>query len=116
MAWPKLHSTEPEGMPGHVLIETLTFEGHDGNTKLTDTSVFQTVEDRDGRLRSGMEEGAAKTLDRFAELLATRHDRGSQRSMRIGGRRQEAGGRRQEAGWVTSRCYSDSCLPAAVFS
>ncbi len=61
---------EFEGMPGHVLLETMTFEEDDGKTKLTDSSVFQTVEDRDGMLQSGMEQGATETMDRLAELLA----------------------------------------------
>ena len=65
-----VYTFEFEGMPGHVLLETLTFEEHDGQTKLTDKSVFQSVEDRDGMLKSGMEKGAAETMDRFAELLA----------------------------------------------
>ncbi|HCT84478.1 MAG TPA: ATPase, partial [Candidatus Margulisbacteria bacterium] len=30
---------------------------------------FQTTEDRDEMLKSGMEKGAAETMDRFAELL-----------------------------------------------
>jgi uncharacterized protein YndB with AHSA1/START domain len=68
----RLTSTfEFEGMPGHVLIETVTFEEHDGKTKLTSTTLFQTVEDRDGMLKSGMEEGAAESMDRLAEYLAS---------------------------------------------
>lgn len=71
---------EFEGMPGHVAVETATFEEHEGSTKLTVTSVFQTAEDRDGTLQSGMEAGAAETWDRLAEHLATlaedkKHDR-----------------------------------------
>ncbi len=62
---------EYEGMPGHVALETATFEEHDGKTELTATDLFQTVEDRDATLQSGMEAGAAETWDRLAELLAT---------------------------------------------
>jgi len=66
-----VYTFEFEGMPGHVLLATVTFEElNDGKTKLTDRSVFQSVEDRDGMLQSGMEEGAAESMDRFAELLA----------------------------------------------
>ncbi len=65
-----IYTFEFEPMPGHVLLETVRFEEHDGKTKVTVTSVFQTVEDRDGMLQSGMEEGAVETWDRFAELLA----------------------------------------------
>lgn len=60
---------EFEGAPGHVMLETLTFEAQDGKTKLTNRSVFQTVEDRDAMLRSGMESGASESMDRLAELL-----------------------------------------------
>jgi uncharacterized protein YndB with AHSA1/START domain len=60
---------EFEGMPGHVLLETMTLEELEGRTKLTVRSVFQSVEDRDGMLQTDMEEGAAETWDRLAELL-----------------------------------------------
>jgi len=33
------------------------------------TSLFQTVEDRDGMLKSGMQEGWAESMDRLEELL-----------------------------------------------
>ena len=61
---------EWEGMPGHVSTETLTFEERDGNTTITTTSVFDSVEDRDGMLQSGMEAGAAESYDRLDEYLA----------------------------------------------
>jgi uncharacterized protein YndB with AHSA1/START domain len=60
---------EWEGLPGHISVETLTLEEHDGKTTLTSTAVFDTVEDRDGMLQSGMEEGAAETMDRLDEYL-----------------------------------------------
>ena len=60
---------EFEGMPGHVLLETITFEEIEGKTKLTNVSVFQSVEDRDGMYRSGMVEGSEATMDRMAKLL-----------------------------------------------
>lgn len=47
---------EFEGVPGHVCLETHTFEAVDGGTRVTQHSVFQAVEDRDGMLQSGMEE------------------------------------------------------------
>lgn len=61
---------EFEGMPGHVLLSTMTFEEQDGKTKLTDASVFQSVEDRDGMLQSGMEGGASESMERLNEYLA----------------------------------------------
>ena len=60
---------EFEGMPGHVLLEICTFEDIDGKTKLTEKSVFESIEDRDGMLKSRMEEGAKETLDRLAVLV-----------------------------------------------
>lgn len=60
---------EFEGMPGHVSLETATFEEVDGRTKYVGVSVFQSVEDRDGMAQSGMEEGASESMDRLAEVL-----------------------------------------------
>jgi len=63
---------EFEGMPGHVILETLTLEEQtDGKTRMTVSSVFQSVADRDGMLSAGMESGANESYDRFDELLAT---------------------------------------------
>jgi uncharacterized protein YndB with AHSA1/START domain len=63
---------EYEGMPGHVLLETMILEAQDdGKTKVTVSSVFQSVADRDGMLSSGMEEGTNESYDRLDELLAT---------------------------------------------
>jgi uncharacterized protein YndB with AHSA1/START domain len=62
---------EFEGMPGHVSVETLVLEEHAGKTTLTTTSVFDSVEDRDGMLQSGMETGAKESMDHLAALLAT---------------------------------------------
>ena len=62
---------EYEGMPGHVSVDTLTLEDIGGEkTRLVAHSLFDSVEDRDGMLQSGMEEGAGETWDRLAELLA----------------------------------------------
>ena len=60
---------EFEGMPGHVSIETCKLEEVNGKTRMTITSLFRTVEDRDGTLASGMEKGATETHDPLAELL-----------------------------------------------
>ena len=63
---------EFEGMPGHVILETMTLEAQaDGKTKVTVSSVFQSVADRDGMLSSGMAEGANESYDRLDELLKT---------------------------------------------
>jgi uncharacterized protein YndB with AHSA1/START domain len=61
---------EWEGLPGHVSIETASFEDLGERTKLTMVSIFHTPEERDGMLASGMESGMNQTYDRFEELLA----------------------------------------------
>ncbi|MBO3747001.1 SRPBCC family protein [Streptosporangiaceae bacterium NEAU-GS5] len=61
---------EFEGMPGHVALETLTLEEHDGRTVARTVSCFQSVEDRDGMIASGMEHGVHDSDERMEELLA----------------------------------------------
>ena len=65
-----VYTFEWEGMPGHVLVEAITFEEHGGGTKITSVSTFHTPEERDGMLASGMEQGANESLDQLEELLA----------------------------------------------
>lgn len=65
-----IYTFEFEGMPGHVLLETVTLEERNGKTLVTDASVFQSVEDRDGMLQAGMEDGARESWDRLDTLLA----------------------------------------------
>jgi len=62
---------EWDGMPGHVIVETAYFEAIDENTtRIRGVSRFDSVEDRDGMLMSGMEGGLNESHDRFTELLA----------------------------------------------
>ena len=61
---------EWEGMPGHVSVETATFEDLGDRTKVSTTSIFHTTEERDGMLNSGMEGGLNDTYARLDELLA----------------------------------------------
>ena len=60
---------EWEGLPGHVSVETAVFEDLGERTKVIATSRFDTTEDRDGVLGSGMESGMNDTYARFDELL-----------------------------------------------
>ncbi|MGQ0798088.1 MAG: SRPBCC family protein [Methanobacteriota archaeon] len=65
-----VYTFEWEGMPGHVLIETITFEELPaGKTKVTATDLFHTAEERDGMLQSGMEAGARESMDRLDAQL-----------------------------------------------
>jgi uncharacterized protein YndB with AHSA1/START domain len=67
----KLEQTfEWEGMPGHVVVETATFEDLGGRTRVRTRSLFHTAEERDGMLASGMEQGMNETYERLDELLA----------------------------------------------
>lgn len=61
---------EWEGMPGHVILETITLEAlPDGKTKMIDQSVFQSVADRDGMLANGADGGADEMFDRLTALI-----------------------------------------------
>ena len=60
---------EFEGVPGHVSLETLTFEERGDTTVVRANSVFQSVEDRDAMIASGMESGITEGYDRLDELI-----------------------------------------------
>ena len=60
---------EYEGLPGHVLLGTTTFEAMGNKTRLVAQNVFQSVADRDGMVASGMQEGSDESYERLAELL-----------------------------------------------
>ena len=61
---------EFEGFPGHVSLETLTFEDLGGVTRLRGVSVYQSVDDRDAVIKSGMEGGLNEGYERLDELVA----------------------------------------------
>ncbi len=65
-----LRTFEFEGAPGHVSLEKATFEERGGTTVLRAHAVYQSVEDRDAVLQSGMEDGVRESMDRLEELLA----------------------------------------------
>jgi uncharacterized protein YndB with AHSA1/START domain len=60
-----------EGWSNRECLVTLIFAERDGRTTMTNTVLFDSVEDRDAMLESGMEGGAAESLDRLAELLGS---------------------------------------------
>jgi uncharacterized protein YndB with AHSA1/START domain len=62
---------EWDGMPGHVVLETMTLEDlGDGRTKLVNVSLFMTTADRDGMMQSGMEEGMAQSYEALDRVLS----------------------------------------------
>jgi uncharacterized protein YndB with AHSA1/START domain len=64
-------SFEWDGMPAHVLIQTLTLEQlADGRTKLVSTAIFHTAAERDGMLHLGMEGGTNQSYDALDRVLA----------------------------------------------
>jgi uncharacterized protein YndB with AHSA1/START domain len=62
---------EYEGWPGHVSLDTVTFEERDGKTVVRTNTVFQSIEDRDGMVQSGMADGMNEGYERLDELLNT---------------------------------------------
>jgi uncharacterized protein YndB with AHSA1/START domain len=61
------------GMPerGHVSMEKMELQDtEDGKTKMTVTSAYFSVEDRDGMIQSGMEDGMQSTYDALDKVLA----------------------------------------------
>jgi uncharacterized protein YndB with AHSA1/START domain len=71
---------EFEGLPekGHVALQTARFEAlPGGRTRVTSQSVFQSVADRDGMLRSGMERGVKQGFERLDEVLVFLQQAGS---------------------------------------
>jgi uncharacterized protein YndB with AHSA1/START domain len=68
-----VQTLEYEGAPGHVALQTTEFTEHDGRTLVRSVTAFQSVEDRDAMVASGMERGTRESGDRLTELLATLH-------------------------------------------
>ncbi|MFI6870227.1 SRPBCC family protein [Nocardia sp. NPDC050406] len=66
-----VNTFEFDGTPGHVCLETVTFEDVDGKTRVTSQSVFQSVEDRDGMAQSGMEEFAPVGMAQLQEVASS---------------------------------------------
>ncbi|MBV9379402.1 MAG: SRPBCC family protein [Streptosporangiaceae bacterium] len=64
-----VHTSEFEGAPGHVVLETTTMEQRDGRTLVRSVSAFSSVADRDAMIASGMERGVRDSDERLEELL-----------------------------------------------
>ena len=61
---------EYEGWRGRVSLETLSLEDLGGRTRVRTHSVYQSVEDRDAMVQSGMEQGMNEGYDMLDELIA----------------------------------------------
>jgi uncharacterized protein YndB with AHSA1/START domain len=65
------YTFEWDGMPGHVIVETVELEElPDRRTRVVNTSLFHTTEDRDGMMSSGMEQGLNQSYEALDRLLA----------------------------------------------
>ncbi len=63
---------EWDGMPGHPCLNTAVLEDlGDGRTRFVESSLFYTKEERDGMIRSGMEQGMNQSFAHLDKLLAT---------------------------------------------
>jgi uncharacterized protein YndB with AHSA1/START domain len=62
---------EWEGLPGHIVLETLVLTEENGKTTITSTSLFENLEDRDGMMQSGMADGAEQSYKALEAYLAT---------------------------------------------
>jgi uncharacterized protein YndB with AHSA1/START domain len=61
---------EYEPIPGHVLLETTTFEAlPDGTTQLITAAKYDNLQDLEGMVSMGMEEGQTESMERLATLL-----------------------------------------------
>ncbi|MFB4169659.1 SRPBCC family protein [Virgibacillus sp. JSM 102003] len=65
-----INTFDVEGYSDFLGLVTIQFEEMPGSkTKFTETTVYQSVEGRDGMIKAGMEEGAIELLDRLEEFL-----------------------------------------------
>jgi len=64
-----LQTFEFEGTPGHVALEALVLEEHDGRTIVRNHSVYQSVADRDAMVEAGMAGGVDEGFNRLDELI-----------------------------------------------
>jgi uncharacterized protein YndB with AHSA1/START domain len=64
-----VYTEEFEAMPGHVAVTTVTLDERDGRTYMTLRSVYQSKEDRDAVIASGMEWGARLSYLQLDEVI-----------------------------------------------
>lgn len=68
-----VRSFEWDGMPGHVIIETTTFEALGADqTRVVSVSLFHTPEEQNGFLHSGMEGGMNQSFAALDRLLGAK--------------------------------------------
>ncbi|MDQ6641768.1 MAG: SRPBCC domain-containing protein [Actinomycetota bacterium] len=66
-----MRTFEWEGLPGHVSLEWTRIEDlGNGRSRVHGSTVFMSVEDRDGMIASGMDVGVNEGYERLDEVLA----------------------------------------------
>lgn len=67
------YTFEYEPLAGRISTDTIILEElPDGKTKITSRTTFDALEDLEGMLQSGMEDGAVESWDRLEEFLVMR--------------------------------------------
>ena len=64
-----VYTEEFEAMPGHAAVVTVTLDERGGKTVMTVRSVYQSREDRDAVIASGMEWGARLSYLQLDEVI-----------------------------------------------
>lgn len=64
-----VYTFEYEPYPGHVLVETVRFEEQDGKCLVSTVSKYANIEDLEGMVSMGMEDGARESQERLAKLV-----------------------------------------------
>jgi uncharacterized protein YndB with AHSA1/START domain len=67
-----VYTFEWDGLPAHTIFETTTFEDlGDGRTRVVNTSLFFTTDERNGMMAAGMEGGLNQSYAALDRLLAS---------------------------------------------
>jgi uncharacterized protein YndB with AHSA1/START domain len=66
-----VYTFEWEGAPGHVLVDTVTFDDLGDRTRVTVYSLFHERDERDAMLNGGMERGLNESYRTLDRVLAT---------------------------------------------
>lgn len=61
---------EFDGFPGHVSLESVRFEAIGERTRVVAHAVYQSLEDRNGMVKSGMAKGVTEGYERLDGLIA----------------------------------------------
>jgi uncharacterized protein YndB with AHSA1/START domain len=65
-----VQTSEFAGHPGHVLLQTTTFESlSPGRSRITNKMIFQSVEDRDAMVEFGVDRGTDEAFNKLQKIL-----------------------------------------------